>query len=263
MDCAYSQEFTAITEKESSSESIQTEDSKKEEIKRSNEPDSEIPCSSTAGHGASDPATESTVSSSSSCCRICQDNGETSEPLETSRCSCKGQLSKVHRSCLIQWVRYKGSNHCEICCGTFRGVSPPANALDGNQLEALETLRQQLVQFQPLSHRKRTALLGFIIFLLLVTGLTGILTFGADREFQRVTGDPYATDHQMKKAHIVFSICLSFLFFAVTLTLGLILLWLFIELFFYIQRRRVLQQAANRMAAELRRRQRAAQGTSL
>jgi membrane protein insertase Oxa1/YidC/SpoIIIJ len=120
-----------------------------------------------------------------------------------------------------------------------------------------------LVQFQPLSHRKRTALLGFIIFLLLVTGLTGILTFGADREFQRVTGDPYATDHQMKKAHIVFSICLSFLFFAVTLTLGLILLWLFIELFFYIQRRRVLQQAANRMAAELRRRQQAAQGTSL
>jgi hypothetical protein len=54
---------------------------KKEAIERSNEPDSEIPCSSTAGHGASDPAIESTVSSSSSCCRICQDNGETSGKL--------------------------------------------------------------------------------------------------------------------------------------------------------------------------------------
>lgn len=129
--------------------------------------------------------------------------------------------------------------------------------------QALEALRQQLIQFQPLSHRKRTALLGFIIFLLLLTGLTGILTFGADKEFQSVTGDPEATDHELKKAHIVFSICLSFLFFSVTLTLGLILLWVFIELFFYIQRRRVLQQAANRMAADLRRRQQAAQRNSL
>lgn len=58
------------------------------------------------------------------------------EPLETSQCSCKGQLAIVHRRCLIEWVRYKGSNKCEICGGTFRGIpSPPRDTLGLNDLE--------------------------------------------------------------------------------------------------------------------------------
>lgn len=203
------------------------------------------------------------TSSSSSCCRICQDSADTSEPLETSRCCCKGQLARVHRSCLVEWVRYKGSNHCEICGGTFSNISPPTTLLGVNQLEHLEALRQHLAQFRPLSRRKRTALGGFILFLVMASGVTGILTFGADKEFQRVTGDPKATNHELKKAHIVFSICLSFLFFCITLTFGLIIMWSAIELYFYIQRRRLMQRTARRLVAEIRRRSGAAQSTSV
>ncbi|XP_045166006.2 E3 ubiquitin-protein ligase MARCHF8-like [Mercenaria mercenaria] len=262
-DFKNSQEWITIRTNDSSSENITAASADPGPSTKTKDPNPEAPCSSTGSRGTSETAAACSASSSSSCCRICQDNGETSEPLDTSRCGCKGQLARVHRSCLVEWVRYKGSNHCEICCRTFRGVSPPANLLGVNQIEALEALRQQLLQFQPLSHRKRTALLGVIIFLLLITGLTGILTFGADKEFQEVTKDPSATNHELKKAHIVFSICLSFLFFSVTLTLGLILLWVVIELFFYIQRRRILQQAVQRMAADLRRRQAAEQSTSV
>ena len=91
---------------------------------------------------------------------------------------------------------------------------------------------------------------GIVVFLLLVTGVTGILTIGADQDFQRTNSDPWASDGELRKTHIIFSICISFLFFCVTLTLGLVLMWLVLECYFYAQRRRILRNAAQRMIAD-------------
>ncbi|KAK8963424.1 hypothetical protein KSP40_PGU005119 [Platanthera guangdongensis] len=46
-------------------------------------------------------------------CRVCQQ--QTEEPLMDLGCKCRGELSKVHKSCILIWFRTKGSNKCEIC----------------------------------------------------------------------------------------------------------------------------------------------------
>lgn len=62
------------------------------------------------------------------------------EPLSSCHCRCKGQLARVHRSCLVEWVRYKGSNRCEICGGIFRSVPNPVLGVGVNQLDVGESL---------------------------------------------------------------------------------------------------------------------------
>ncbi|XP_052778439.1 E3 ubiquitin-protein ligase MARCHF2-like [Mya arenaria] len=201
------------------------------------------------------------ASDSSSFCRICQDNSDTEEHLSTTRCGCKGQLSRVHRSCLLEWVRYKGSNKCEICAHTFTGVLPPASGLDHNQIDAIEAVQADLAQYQPLSRRKRTTVGGVILFLAIVTIVTGVLTVGAEDEFRRTAADPWGTDMELRKAHMMLSICLSFLFFCVTLTIGLIVVWLVLELYFYMNRRRIYARTAARFLQEARRRSTTAQNS--
>ncbi|KAL4225844.1 hypothetical protein ACF0H5_013833 [Mactra antiquata] len=242
---------------------IEPEESSTENEVDSDDDDNGI--SDSASTPAQDSSVPSTVSetpcllpvsqSSSSCCRICQDSSDTSEPLDTSKCLCKGQLAIVHKRCLLEWVRYKGSNRCEICGGIFHGVpNPPRDTLGVNDIEALDSLRQQLEHFQPISRRKRSGLGAFLAFLVLITGVMGFLSYGADIEFRAVTEDPFASDHDLRKAHIVFSICLSFLFFCITLTLGIAIMWGVLELFFYLHRRRIVRSAARRMLNEVRRR---------
>lgn len=51
---------------------------------------------------------------------VCEDEG-----LSSTECDCRGYLSKVHHSCLKEWVRYKGSTRCEICTSHFACVTPP------------------------------------------------------------------------------------------------------------------------------------------
>ncbi|URE06861.1 RINGv [Musa troglodytarum] len=46
-------------------------------------------------------------------CRVCQQ--QTEEPFIDLGCRCRGELAKVHRSCIEIWFRTKGSNKCEIC----------------------------------------------------------------------------------------------------------------------------------------------------
>lgn len=46
-------------------------------------------------------------------CRVCQQQSE--EPLMDLGCKCRGELSKVHKSCIMIWFRTRGSNKCEIC----------------------------------------------------------------------------------------------------------------------------------------------------
>ena len=101
---------------------------------------------------------------------------------------------------------------------------------------------------------------GLIVFLVLVTFVSAILTVGADRDFRRITHDPWATRSDQEKTHIVFSICISFLFFSGTLTIGLAMLWLVLECYYATHRRRVIQRTAERMIAEsMRERRRAAE----
>lgn len=49
----------------------------------------------------------------------------TGEPLKITKCSCKGSMQISHRSCLIEWIRRRRSNRCEICTAKFDGISPP------------------------------------------------------------------------------------------------------------------------------------------
>lgn len=201
-------------------------------------------------------------SSSSSVCRICQETRTAAdEALDTCHCLCKGHLANVHRSCLLEWIHYRGSNRCEICNGTFHGMPTPGrlgvNQVDSNLMipsppefryyQTLEALRHQLSQLQPLSRRKRTAVAGVIVFLLLVIAVTSILTIGANQDFQSTNNNPYATIGEKDKAHIVLSICIAFLFFCITMALGLALMWMVLECYFYVHRRRILQRAAERL----------------
>ncbi|KAL3852309.1 hypothetical protein ACJMK2_015968 [Sinanodonta woodiana] len=193
----------------------------------------------------------SSSSSSVSVCRICQDDSLNSgERLSVSHCDCKGNLAQVHRSCLGQWVRHRGSNSCEICHAVFAEATPPSSPLGVNQRETLTTLAWQLERFHPLNRRKRAAFAAIVIFLLLVTAVTAVLTVGADRDFRDITSNPWNSKEDVNKAHIVFSICVSFLFFSGTLSLGLMLLWLVLECCYILQRRRILERAIERMLAE-------------
>lgn len=49
-------------------------------------------------------------------CRMCLGGlADSDEPLCTLRCSCKGGLSAVHRSCADRWFASKGDGVCELC----------------------------------------------------------------------------------------------------------------------------------------------------
>ncbi|XP_072957052.1 uncharacterized protein [Typha angustifolia] len=56
-------------------------------------------------------------------CRVCQQQSE--EPLVDLGCRCRGELAKVHRSCIDIWFRTRGSNKCEICLQVAANISLP------------------------------------------------------------------------------------------------------------------------------------------
>ena len=58
---------------------------------------------------------------------------------------------------------------------------------------------------------------------------------------------------------MVFSVCLSFLFFSGTLCIGLAAIWLVLECYYATQRRQILQRTAERMVAEGLRERRASE----
>lgn len=121
-------------------------------------------------------------------------------------------------------------------------------------LQALENLRQELANYNPVSQRKRTAIAGVVLLLLVITGVSAILTVGADGEFQRTNDDPFSSILEIRKAHIVFAICMSFTFFCLTLTLGVSLLWFIIEACFFLHRRRALNRSTAQVMREARQR---------
>lgn len=120
--------------------------------------------------------------------------------------------------------------------------------------QAIEELRRELEHYHPISQQKRTTIASLLLFLLVVTSVSSVFTVAADRELQSTIHDAWATDREVKKAHVLFSMCLLFLFFCVTLTMGVAILWFILETYFYIHRRRMLNQATARMVREARRR---------
>ncbi|XP_048742961.2 E3 ubiquitin-protein ligase MARCHF8-like [Ostrea edulis] len=187
------------------------------------------------------------VRSSSSCsenvCRICQLSNKSSDAdLQSTECDCRGNLSKVHHSCLKEWVRYKGSNKCEICNSHFACVTPPVHP-GIFQLEAFHQLAWHLERNRPFNRRKRAMLGTALIVLLLVTCVMSLLTVGADREYENAAGDPWISKKNLNESNVIFSVCIAFAFFCATLTVGLLLIWFGVECCFTIHRRGVLRRA--------------------
>ena len=82
-----------------------------------------------------------------------------------------------------------------------------------------------------------------IIFLIIVTSVTSMLTVSADHEFERLSSNPWVTQDQVTKSNIVFSVCVAFSFFCATITIGLIIIWFGLEICFIVHRREILRRA--------------------
>ncbi|KAF2532202.1 hypothetical protein F2Q70_00033468 [Brassica cretica] len=51
-------------------------------------------------------------------CRICRNPGDVDTPLRYP-CACNGSIKFVHEDCLLQWLSYSKSRHCEVCKHSF------------------------------------------------------------------------------------------------------------------------------------------------
>ncbi|KAJ8301913.1 hypothetical protein KUTeg_020900 [Tegillarca granosa] len=173
------------------------------------------------------------------------------ENLKQSECSCRGTLAKIHVSCLHEWVRYRGTNRCEICHTQFQGVTPPETPgimdREASRLLAIAAISWQLDRSRPFTRKKRAAMAAVIVFLVIVTCVTSLLTVSADREYESVSTSPFSSKEDVDESNVVFSICIAFTFFCATMTIGLILIWVGMECCFQMQRRAILRTASARL----------------
>ncbi|XP_033746382.1 E3 ubiquitin-protein ligase MARCH2-like isoform X1 [Pecten maximus] len=199
-------------------------------------------------------------------CRICQgSNKDTEEPIQTTRCACKGATANIHQSCLREWVRHQRSVRCEICRGRFEGISPPGSlerSLDRHLenympaediTETIHQLYYHLNRIRPFTRRRRAAIAASIVFLALVTCMCAILTVEADREYRRVSTNPWSTHHAIDQSGIVFSVCVASAFFCATLTIGLLVIWAGVECTYHIQRRALYRRVERTVLESMRR----------
>ncbi|XP_050413521.1 E3 ubiquitin-protein ligase MARCHF2 [Patella vulgata] len=168
------------------------------------------------------------------------------EPVKTADCHCKGYLDAIHRSCLLEWIRYKGTKVCEVCASEFSSVptcTPRPVTTDERRQQELEVLFRQYARLRPLSRKKRGCVASLLLFLVVITGVSGMLTVNTDRHFRAVSSNPWSTMESVNQSYIVFSICLSFLLFCSALTFGTLLTWCTIETTYHFQRQRVWRRA--------------------
>ncbi|XP_069142500.1 uncharacterized protein [Argopecten irradians] len=216
-------------------------------------------------------ASETGLSSSSSSsdetvCRICQgSNKDTEEPIQTTRCACKGAIANIHQSCLREWVRHQRSVRCEICRGRFSGISPPGSLERiverrlGNVMPAediTDTIHQlyfHLNRLRPFSRRRRAAIAASIVFLSLVTCMCAIMTVEADREYRQISTNPWSTHHAIDQSGIVFSVCVASAFFCATLTIGFLVIWCGVECTYHMQRRALYRRVERTVLESMRR----------
>ncbi|KAL5014937.1 hypothetical protein ScPMuIL_009207 [Solemya velum] len=145
-------------------------------------------------------------------------------------------MSKAHRSCLLEWIHYNGSNRCEICKADFADVPPQPERTTHNQQQALQILTWELERSRPFTRRKRLMLGSTIMMLVLVTCLMCGVTVSAERSIIR-------NDFKMDDYNSLFSICAGFMFFCLTMAAGLTGMWVMMECCYYIYRRRILRHA--------------------
>lgn len=112
------------------------------------------------------------------------------------------------------------------------------------ELQAIDNLAWQIERTRPFNRRKRAIMTAVIVFLVIVTCVTAMLTVSADREFERLSSNPWVTQDQIDNSNIIFSICIAFSFFCATMTIGLIIIWFGMECCFLMHRRRILRRAA-------------------
>ncbi|XP_060069172.1 uncharacterized protein LOC132549272 [Ylistrum balloti] len=225
------------------------------------------PGNDTASQDSVNLASPSCSTSEESVCRICQgSNKDTDEPIQTTRCACKGATARIHRSCLREWVRHQRSVRCEICRGRFEGISPPGSLersldrhLEQNYMPAediTETLHQlyhHLHRLRPFTRRRRAAIAATIVFLALVTCMSAIMTVEADREYRRISSNPWSTRHAVDQSGVIFCICVASAFFCATLTIGLLVIWGGVEGTYYVQRRALYRRVERSVLESMRR----------
>ncbi|XP_069142501.1 E3 ubiquitin-protein ligase MARCHF1-like isoform X2 [Argopecten irradians] len=216
-------------------------------------------------------ASETGLSSSSSSsdetvCRICQgSNKDTEEPIQTTRCACKGAIANIHQSCLREWVRHQRSVRCEICRGRFSGISPPGsleriverrlgNVMPAEDItESVHQLYYHISRLQPFTRRRRAAIAASIVFLSMVTCMSAIMTVKADRDYRQVSRDPWSTHHDIDQSGLFLSICVASASFSGTLTIGVVLIWIGVELSAFLQRRAVYRRVERRVLQRMNR----------
>ncbi|XP_041366348.1 E3 ubiquitin-protein ligase MARCHF2-like isoform X1 [Gigantopelta aegis] len=118
-------------------------------------------------------------SSTSIKCRICQlTESETGEPVKTSDCRCKRDLASVHRSCLTDWVNYKGNNTCEVCKAPFANVPAPilTENIDGEQTVRDELLRVYST-LRPMTLEKRVKMCAGLFVVVVIMSAIAISIF--------------------------------------------------------------------------------------
>ncbi|ESO95739.1 hypothetical protein LOTGIDRAFT_231933 [Lottia gigantea] len=191
-------------------------------------------------------------SNSSITCRICQlSETETGEPVKTSDCHCKGYLDAIHRSCLLEWVHYKGTRICEVCSSEFSSAPnlPRRSSSDEQRQQELADLFRQYSNLRPITKKKRALMGSLLVFLTVMSIVAGVLTVSTDKQFQTISSDPWSSHKSVNDSYIMFSICLSFLLFCVAVTFGTMFTWCTLEVTYHYQRQRVWQRAL-RIAAD-------------
>ncbi|XP_041366349.1 E3 ubiquitin-protein ligase MARCHF1-like isoform X2 [Gigantopelta aegis] len=177
-------------------------------------------------------------SSTSIKCRICQlTESETGEPVKTSDCRCKRDLASVHRSCLTDWVNYKGNNTCEVCKAPFANVPAPilTENIDGEQT-VMHELFLEYSRLNPMTLEKRAKMAAALILVLILVAFMMVSVFNGDHEVQMGTN---SDNTQQKK----YSLPVLFIGVLAAMALSMVALWIYLELKYIIQRRNIRRRA--------------------
>jgi len=71
-------------------------------------------------------------------------------------------MGRIHRSCLREWVQYRGSNRCEICNQNFEDISSPVTP-EATPSEVFVAARRREVIINVLSYKSSMEILNTLI----------------------------------------------------------------------------------------------------
>lgn len=112
--------------------------------------------------------------------------------------------------------------------------------MSSSVFQALQMLTWELERSRPFNRRKRVMLATTIMLLVLVTCIMSVVAAGAERQIRLHNVD-------IDNYNLLFSVCAGFMFFCLTLAVGLVGMWFVLESCFYLYRRRILHRARRRL----------------